>query len=181
MFTAYTYLADTLERIGGFDGGMVGWILLGFGGVGLIGNWLGGRLVDWSPLGATILFAAPMALGIVLLAPVVKMYGPMVVALAIWGIAQSALFTICHARVMKAAWATPAIGASLNISGCNIGIGLGAIIGGRVIDHFGLSDVGLASGMVIVLAITMGAFLAFTTRTPARCVPEKSNPCAVME
>jgi MFS transporter, DHA1 family, inner membrane transport protein len=178
MFTAYTYLADTLERIGGFDGGMVGWILLGFGGVGLIGNWLGGRMVDWSPLGATILFAAPMALGIVILAPVVKIYGPMVVALTMWGIAQSALFTVCHARVMKAARATPAIGASLNISGCNIGIGLGAIIGGRVIDYFGLADVGLAAGIVIALAIAMGALLAFTMRTPARCVPKKANPCA---
>ena len=113
--------------------------------------------------------AGTVALGIVILAPVVRMYGPLVVALTIWGIAQSALFTICHARVMKAAWATPAIGASLNISGCNIGIGLGAIIGGRVIDHFGLSDVGLAAGMVIALAITMGALLAFTTRTSAKC------------
>jgi predicted MFS family arabinose efflux permease len=179
MFTAYTYLADTLERIGGFDGGIVGWILLGFGGVGLIGNWLGGRMVDWSPIGATILFAAPMALGIGVLVPVVKMYGPLVVSLSLWGIAQSALFTVCHARVMKAAPATPAIGASLNISGCNIGIGLGAIIGGRVIDHFGLSEVGLAAGLVIALAISIAVLLAFKTRLPASGVPDKSNACPV--
>jgi MFS transporter, DHA1 family, inner membrane transport protein len=168
MFTGYTYLADTLERIGGFDGGIVGWILLGFGGMGLIGNWLGGRMVDWSPIGATVLFAVPMALGIVILAQVVKMYGPAIVALSVWGIAQSALFTICHARVMKATQATP-IGASLNISGCNIGIGLGAIIGGRVIDHFGLSHVGYAAGFVIALAVSLAALLAFMSKT--------SNPC----
>ena len=170
MFTAYTYLADTLERIGGFDGAIVGWILLGFGGMGLIGNWLGGRMVDWSPIGATVLFAIPMALGILILVPVVKMYGPVIVALSVWGIAQSALFTICHARVMKATQATP-IGASLNISGCNIGIGLGAIIGGGVIDHFGLPDVGLAAGLVIALAVSLAVLLAFMTKTsaPAGC------------
>jgi MFS transporter, DHA1 family, inner membrane transport protein len=168
MFTAYTYLADTLERIGGFDGGVVGWILLGFGGMGLIGNWLGGRMVDWSPIGATVLFAVPMALGIVVLAPVVKMYGPVIVALSVWGIAQSALFTICHARVMKATQAT-SIGASLNISGCNIGIGLGAIIGGRVIDHFGLPHVGFAAGLVIALAVSLAAVLAFLSKTSAPC------------
>jgi predicted MFS family arabinose efflux permease len=168
MFTGYTYLADTLERIGGFDGGIVGWILLGFGGMGLIGNWLGGRMVDWSPIGATVLFAVPMALGIVMLAPVVKMYGPVIVALSVWGIAQSALFTICHARVMKATQAT-SIGASLNISGCNLGIGLGAIIGGRVIDHFGLSDVGFAAGLVIALAVSLAVVLAFMTKTSAPC------------
>ncbi len=42
MFTAYTYLADILERLAGFDGTVVGWCLMGFGAVGLIGNSLGG-------------------------------------------------------------------------------------------------------------------------------------------
>ena len=127
-------------------------------------------MVDWSPIGATVLFAIPMALGILILVPVVKMYGPVIVALSVWGIAQSALFTICHARVMKATQATP-IGASLNISGCNIGIGLGAIIGGGVIDHFGLPDVGLAAGLVIALAVSLAVLLAFMTKTsaPAGC------------
>jgi predicted MFS family arabinose efflux permease len=45
MFTAYTYLADILERLAGFDGTVVGWCLMGFGAVGLIGNSLGG--VRW--------------------------------------------------------------------------------------------------------------------------------------
>ena len=101
----------------------------------------------------------------------------MVLALTIWGIAQSALFTICHARVMKAASAMPAIGASLNISGCNIGVGLGAIIGGRVIDHFGLPEVGVAAGIVIALAIGMGVLLACTTRETNLGIANKSEPC----
>lgn len=41
MFTAYTYLADILERLAGFNGTLVGWCLMGFGAVGLIGNSLG--------------------------------------------------------------------------------------------------------------------------------------------
>ena len=56
MFTPYTYLADILQRLAGFSGSLVGWTLMGFGAVGLLGNWLGGRLVDRSPLGATLLF-----------------------------------------------------------------------------------------------------------------------------
>ena len=35
MFTAYTYLADILERLAGFNGTVVGWCLMGFGAVGL--------------------------------------------------------------------------------------------------------------------------------------------------
>ena len=42
MFTAYTYLADTLEQIAHIPAAQVGWWLMGFGIVGLAGNWLGG-------------------------------------------------------------------------------------------------------------------------------------------
>jgi predicted MFS family arabinose efflux permease len=76
---------------------------------------------------------------------------------------------------MKAARAMPAIGASLNISGCNIGIGLGAIMGGWVIDHLGLSEIGLAAGIVILLAISMALLLIFITRPPASCSAKKSS------
>ncbi|RYD25103.1 MAG: MFS transporter, partial [Verrucomicrobiaceae bacterium] len=136
MFTAYTYLADMLEKLAHFSGSAVGWILMGFGGVGLIGNWTGGRLVDRSPLGATILFCLPLAAGLFLLAPSLGFVptwtvAPLTAVLLIWGLCQSALFTVSHTRVMKSAAGTPALAASLNISGANLGIALGAWIGGR--------------------------------------------------
>lgn len=161
MFTAYTYLADILERLAGFDGATVGWILMGFGGMGLLGNWLGGRLVDRSPLGATIFFCAPMALAMLMLVPFLQSYTALAFALATWGIAQAALFTVSHARVMKIALATPALGASLNISGANVGIGLGAIIGGRMINSFGLGSVGWSAAIVVGLAIATSLVLLF--------------------
>ncbi|MES2923749.1 MAG: MFS transporter [Verrucomicrobiota bacterium] len=163
MFTAYTYLADILERLAGFDGATVGWILMGFGGVGMIGNWIGGRLVDRSPLGATILFAAPMAIGMVLLVSIINSHALLAVVLAFWGIAQAALFTVSHVRVMKVASETPALGASLNISGANAGIGIGALIGGRVIDINGLANVGGAAAGVMLLAIAVAFFLKLSS------------------
>lgn len=165
MFTAYTYLADILEKLAGFDGATVGWILMGFGGVGMIGNWIGGRIVDRSPLGATILFAAPMAIGMILLVPMIHSHALLGVILAFWGIAQAALFTVSHVRVMKMAAETPALGASLNISGANAGIGIGAIIGGRVIDSNGLDNVGGAAAGVMLLAIGL-TFLLKLSASP---------------
>src|SRR3546814_9519616 len=67
MFTAYTYLADMLERLAGFNGQWVGWSMMAFGAIGLIGNWAGGRLADRSALGATLLFSALMAAGLAVL------------------------------------------------------------------------------------------------------------------
>ncbi|MBF3165986.1 MFS transporter, partial [Pseudomonas aeruginosa] len=134
MFTPYTYLADILQRLAGFSGSLVGWTLMGFGAVGLLGNWLGGRLVDRSPLGATLLFVLLMALGMLALVPTLGNAWLLAATLAIWGVAQAALFIVGQVRVMKSAPRAPAFAASLNISACNAGIGIGALAGSWVID-----------------------------------------------
>lgn len=160
MFTAYTYLADMLERLAGFNGQWVGWTMMAFGGIGLVGNLFGGRLADRSALGATLFFAGLMIIGLIALSPAMRSLALLAPALAIWGMAQAALFTVCHVRVMKSSPDAPAFAASLNISGANIGIGLGAIIGGYVIDHYGLMWLGITAAAIVLTAIGLGAALA---------------------
>ena len=145
--------ADMLERLAGFNGQIVGWTMMAFGAVGLIGNTVGGRLVDRSPLGATALFSALMAAGLATLVPVIHSHGLLAAALAVWGIAQAALFIVCHVRLMKSAPEAPAFAASLNISGANIGIGLGAVVGGRVIDTYGLAALGGAAAIIVAVSV----------------------------
>lgn len=92
MFTAYTYLADILERLAGFDGTLVGWCLMGFGAVGLIGNSLGGRMVDRHPLIASMVFCAFMIGGLVALVPSIHSTLGLAAAMGIWGVTQAAMF-----------------------------------------------------------------------------------------
>ncbi|AOB27745.1 MFS transporter [Bordetella bronchiseptica] len=173
MFTAYTYLADMLERLAGFDGKVVGWTMMAFGGVGILGNWLGGRLVDRSPLGATILFSLIMTAGLLFVAQVMQAPYWLALALALWGIAQAALLTVCHVRVIKAAPQAPAFAASLNISGANIGIGLGAAVGGHFIDSYGLATLGMAAAAIVLAAVGLAIALALAPRpsTPHPATP----------
>ena len=159
MFTAYTYLADILERLAGFNGTVVGWCLMGFGAVGLIGNSLGGRAVDRHPLMASVMFCAFMIPGMVALVPNINSSLGLAAAMGIWGVTQAALFLVSHVRLMKAAPEAPAFAASLNIAGANLGIGLGAIIGGRVIDSAGLGFVGFAAAGFILLSIFLAMVL----------------------
>ncbi|RPE80947.1 MFS transporter [Vulcaniibacterium tengchongense] len=168
MFTAYTYLADLLERGAGFDGGTVGWTLMGFGAVGLIGNALGGRLVDRRPLGATLLFGAPLAFALLATAPAIGSLPALAAVLALWGVTQSALFIVSHVRVMKSAPEAPAFAASLNISGANLGIALGAVAGGRVIDAVGVVGVGYAAAAIVAAAMALAAVLALAPVRAAR-------------
>ncbi len=160
MFTAYTYLADTLERLAAIPSAQVGWWLMGFGAVGMLGNHLGGKMVDRNPLAAMVLFLLMLAAGMLAAVPAAGHTFWLVVALTAWGVAHTALFPICQVRVMQAGASAQALAASMNISAANAGIGLGAIFGGLGIRHFGLESLGVlatvgAAASVVVALLMM--------------------------
>ncbi|HCA5810092.1 MFS transporter, partial [Pseudomonas aeruginosa] len=142
MFVSYTYLADILERIAGITPARIGWWLMGFGAVGLFGNWLGGRLVDRSPLRATALFLVLLALGMAASVPLAGQPLLFCLALALWGVANTALYPVCQVRVMRSVQHAQALAATSNVAAANAGIGLGALLGGETIATLGLERIG---------------------------------------
>ncbi len=168
MFTAYTYLADLLERVAGVAPAHVGWWLMGFGAVGLVGNWMGGRAVDRHPLRATMVFGLLLALAMAASVPMAGSLPLLGVALAVWGIAYTALFPVCQVRVMKAASHAQALAGTLNVSAANAGTGLGAIIGGLVIPTWGLHNLGYVATAIALIAVLMVPWVA---RLKARQAP----------
>jgi DHA1 family inner membrane transport protein len=160
MFTAYTYLADVLEQVAGVAPAHVGWWLMGFGVVGLIGNWLGGRLVERRPLLVTSLFCALLAIGMALTIAVAANRIWLCFALTVWGIANTALYPICQIRVMKAASHAKALAGTLNVSAANAGIGLGAILGGLAIPMWGVASVGYVAAFLALFALAGAALVA---------------------
>ncbi|WDY59952.1 MFS transporter [Pseudomonas sp. PSKL.D1] len=159
MFTAYTYLADILERLAHVPAAQVGWWLMGFGAVGMLGNAVGGRLVDRSPLGATILLLIALGVGMAGAAPAVDSTWLLVVALAAWGIAYTALFPVCQVRVMIAGARAQALAGTLNVSAANGGIAVGAAIGGATIEHLGLATLGWVGAAIALLAVALATAL----------------------
>jgi predicted MFS family arabinose efflux permease len=160
MFTAYTYLADTLQQIAHIPAAQVGWWLMGFGIVGLVGNWLGGQFVGKGPLMVTAIAALVLAVGIALTTLFAGSPVWLAVALAIWGVANTALYPICQVRVMQSASHAQALAGTLNVSMANAGIGLGAIIGGAIILHWGLPSVGYVAALIAVLAALITLLVA---------------------
>jgi DHA1 family inner membrane transport protein len=160
MFAAYTYLADMLERIAGVAPHNVGWWLMGFGAIGLVGNWAGGKLVDKSPIKATAVFAGLLALGMALSVPAAGSTVLFCLVLALWGIAYTALFPICQVRVMGSATHSQALAGTTNVSAANAGIGIGAVLGGVVISTIGLDKLGYVAAAIAVLAVLFAPVVA---------------------
>jgi len=152
MFTGYTYLAELLEKLALVPAAHVGWWLMGFGAVGLAGNWLGGRWVDRQPLAATSAFSALLALGMLATVALARQPVGLVLALALWGIANTALYPICQIRVMKSAPQAQALAGTINVSAANGGIALGAMLGGASVAGWGVASVGLVGALVAAVA-----------------------------
>ncbi|MGY3171374.1 DHA1 family inner membrane transport protein [Pseudomonas sp. TE12234] len=159
MFTAYTYLADILQTLGAVPANQVGWWLMGFGAVGMIGNQWGGALVDRSPLGAMVLFLTILAVGMMAAVPLAGNHMLLIGALILWGVAYTALFPVCQVRVMNAGVKAQALAATMNISAANAGIGLGAIFGGLGIGEFGLGALGWIATAIAALAIIVAVLM----------------------
>jgi len=153
MFSGYTYLAEMLEKSAGIAPAQVGWWLMGFGAVGLIGNWLGGLWVDRKPLATTAIFSVVLALGMAATMALANTGIGFAVALGVWGIANTALYPICQIRVMKAASGAQALAGTINVSAANGGIALGALIGGVGISSWGAGNIGYLSAAIALLAV----------------------------
>ena len=158
MFTGYTYLAEFLEQIAQVPSSQVGWWLMGFGAVGLIGNWLGGRWVDRKPLATTAAFNVLLTIGMFATVFLATQHVGLAIALGVWGIANTALYPICQIRVMKSAPQAQALAGTINVSAANAGIALGAMLGGTSISWWGVQSVAVSGGvMAAVAAVSVAA------------------------
>lgn len=160
MFTGYTYLAEILENVAGVPSAQVGWWLMGFGAVGLVGNWLGGVWADQRPLASTAGFSILLGLGMATTVIFATHHAGLVIALAVWGIANTALYPICQIRVMKSAPQAQALAGTINVSAANGGIALGAVLGGTSIPLWGVSSVGLVGASIAVTAAVVALLMA---------------------
>lgn len=155
MFTAYTYLADILERVAGVHPENIGWWLMAFGAVGLIGNWIGGKAIDRSPIKASVLFLLLLAIGMTAVVPFAHMGLIFCAALGLWGIANTALYPVSQVRVMSSVSHSKALAGTTNVSAANAGIGIGAIVGGMTIANLGIEYLGYAAAAIAVMALML--------------------------
>ncbi|MGB3899796.1 MAG: MFS transporter [Mesorhizobium sp.] len=160
MFTLYTYVAPSLTTLTGASDGFVT-LALALIGVGFtIGNWLGGRLADWSLDGATKIFLGALAAIMFVLPLLFASHMGAAIGLLVWGGAAFAIVPPVQMRVMQAAAEAPGLASSINVGAFNLGNAIGAAVGAGVISlGFGYGAVSVAGGLLAAagLALVVGA------------------------
>ena len=159
-----TYQVAMLTEITRIDPTIVPLYLL-LGGVGsILGIYLGGRATDWKPmhwLVGVLVAQALLLFGI----SAYGLYDKVLVAFNLFaiGVAGFGFSTPLQARIVHAARAAPNLAAALTSSAFNIGIALGALIGGMLLDagvHLAdLPAVGTVTGLLAAAVVGLSWWL----------------------
>jgi len=176
-FVAFTFLAPILEQITGFASSAVALILMLYGMAIAIGNVVGGRISNRDPVKAlTFLFIA-QALVLVLFGFTAISSWLTIPTLAILGFLSFAnvpglqLYVVQLARELRPNAVD--VASALNIAAFNLGIAMGAWIGGLVVEsRFGLGATPFVAAALVAVA------LGLTIRSGA--LDRRSRPAAAV-
>ncbi|MGL5177601.1 MAG: MFS transporter [Aeromonas veronii] len=156
-FTAFTFLAPILQQVSGFSAGAVSLILLVYGVSVAVGNIWGGKLADkMGPLPALKLLFAGLALVLLTLTFTAPHPVLAVLTVLVWGAFAFGNVPGLQVLVVKQAELhTPKavdVASGLNIAAFNVGIALGSVVGGFVVEHLGLMHTPWIGALIVLLA-----------------------------
>lgn len=152
--TFYTYIAPWAIQVGGVDEAGVSGLLFVYGAAGAIGLALGGAFGDRFPRGSVNVALAGVALSVLALAVFGTSVVPVVIGMIVWSIFFGGVPALMHTRVLHsaserirdlaAAWLTTAF---------NVAIGGGALLGGVLLDQFGIAVLPWIASAIIATAL----------------------------
>ncbi|MFM4706181.1 MFS transporter [Aeromonas caviae] len=156
-FTAFTFLAPILQQVSGFSAGAVSLILLVYGVSVAVGNIWGGKLADrMGPLPALKLLFAGLAVVLLVLTFTAPHPVLAVLTVLVWGAFAFGNVPGLQVLVVKQAERhTPYavdVASGLNIAAFNVGIALGSVVGGFVVEHLGLMHTPWIGALIVLLA-----------------------------
>ncbi|GGH19087.1 MFS transporter [Sphingobacterium alkalisoli] len=160
MFASYTYITAYLEQITKMDSVQISMMLLLFGGMGTLGNWLMGLALNRNVLLTARVFLILLVTVQILAYYFGGHYIPMVILVSLWGMIHTGGFLVSNIRTTQSVphHALEFVN-SLLTSSFNIGISLGAFLGGLVSVYYGVHYVLWVS----ILLLTVTFIVSFVT------------------
>jgi predicted MFS family arabinose efflux permease len=155
-FAAYTYIAPLVRRDAGLDGTALSALLLGYGAVGLLANFVVRRYVDRRPGPLVIGLSATVAVSVVMLAPVLGPV-PTIVFTLLWGGAFTAIPVFLSTAPLRVAPTARDAASAVYVVAFQVGIGGGAFVGERLVSAGHLGALPLLAGALALTAAVVTA------------------------
>jgi predicted MFS family arabinose efflux permease len=154
-FSGYTFIASYLQQLARFEPNTVSALLLAYGGLAVLGNFLGGALaardLHKTVYGNAVLFLGSLiALSMLPHHPLIATVSLLVWALS-WGMAPVGTQLWLFGETQHA----PEAAQSMNTSVFQLSITLGSLIGGVVVDHVNLHASMWTGAGIFALAVIM--------------------------
>lgn len=165
-FIAFTFLAPILQQVSGFQAGSVAGIMLVYGVSVTIGNIWGGKLADsMGPVRALNIIFAALALVLFVFTFTANSQIGALLTVFVWGAFAFGNVPGLQVYVVQLANKyTPEavdVASGLNIAAFNVGIAIGAWLGGHVVADMGLMDTPWIGGLIVILALAMTRLSGF--------------------
>ncbi|ALE85778.1 MFS transporter [Pseudonocardia sp. HH130629-09] len=147
-FAAFTYVRPALGTVPGLDAGGVAVLLAVFGAGGVVGNLVVGMLVDRYL--RLVRYAVPLVLaaGVASVATFPAVLPVVVAGVAVWGLSFGAWLTVVSTWMARVVPDRMEAGGGLLVAGFQLGITVGAVVGGLLVDGVGVR-VTLAAAAVV--------------------------------
>lgn len=153
MFAGFTYVVRLLTGVTGFTDETVGVLLFVFGFAGIAGVTVVGHLLDRFPWGTLVATVGVQAVALLNLYLFAAEQVAVVVLLALLGASAAPVFMVTQARILQVAPGRTELGFAANSAAFNVGIAVGALVGGLVLAPLGARGAFGVGGLVSVVAL----------------------------
>lgn len=177
-FMAFTFVRPLLLSVSGFDVQWLGGLLFAYGMAGIVGNFLMGILA--ARYTEQTLLA--IALGLLLTPVLFLLVGGSPLGggmtLLFWGLAYGGVSVGLMTWMMKVAAGAVEAAIALYVGAFNVGIALGAWLGGQMVDWLGLTanlrlaGAFAAAAVLVCFAIGLRQYKAVTRRKQVHVMPD---------
>ncbi|WLP93753.1 sugar transporter [Psychrobacter sp. M13] len=158
-YAAYSYIEPFMNRVGSLSENSVTFILLLFGCAGLIGSYIFSRWSDTSTvimmLVSTILILVSMLL---MLWTVTSIWWFSIITV-IWGTAMLLLMLTIQSKVIEIDINAQDMVMAMFSAVINLGIGMGALLGGYAVTYISISSVGFVGAAIAFVALLLMIYM----------------------
>lgn len=159
QFASYTYISPFLLQVGGVAPTALGVILLGYGVAGFVGNLFGGWLASRNTRAAVVFTGVLLALAVVLLTLSGRGFWTVLPITLLWGLGFGMLPIAMQTWMFSSAPRQIEAVQAVFVSIAQAAIGLGALLGGLLVDHLGVSSamwLGAIASMLMAAVMGIG-------------------------